>query len=332
MKSRFYLFLRAALLLAVTACAPDTIHTPTTIPATLPSGSSLHSVFEGTTACSSLTRPLPQIPEDTDCELMIWKIMLYRDAATGSPTTYTLESTYGPSQPNSLGPAGGGTPISMQGKWSMVKGTKADPEAEVYQLYSDDSQVAVSFVKISEDILHVLNRDQTLMVGNAAWSYTLNRTDNRPPVALDGPVGSGPEATRPPIPTMPPGSSVLRAFEGRTPCHEIVFDVLNVAPFPNCLKIKLRLTLYQDETTGAPSGYMAMGTSTIREGTWTILEGTPDDPAAVVYQLQLEDSKEPVSFWKADDNHLFLLDRDLNLLVGNALFSYTLSRIEEVPN
>lgn len=332
MKSHFQLFLRAALLLAVTACAPDTIQTPTTIPPTLPSGSSLHGVFEGTTACSSLTRPLPQIPEDTDCELMIWKIMLYQDSATGSPTTYTLESTYGPSQPNSLGPAGGGTPISMKGKWSIMKGTKADPAAEVFQLYSEDSQVAVSFVKISEDILHVLNHDKTLMVGNAAWSYTLNRTDNQPPIVMDGPVGSGPEATRPPIPTMPADSSILGAFEGRTPCHEIVFGILKVAPFPNCLKIKLRLTLYQDKATGAPNGYMAMGTSTIREGTWTILEGTKDHPDAVVYQIYLENSKEPVSFLKADDNQLFLLDRDLNLLVGNALFSYTLSRIEEVPN
>ena len=329
MKSRFYLFLRVALLWAVTACAPGGIQTPTnTLPPT-PSGSARYAVFEGTTACSSLTRPLPQIPEDTDCELMIWKIILYQDSATGSPTTYVLESTYGPSQPNSLGPAGGGTPISMEGDWDIGKGTKTDPEAQVYQLYSADSQVAVSFMKMSEDILHILNRDKTLMVGNAAWSYTLNRTDNRPPIDMDGPVGSGPEATRPPIPTMPPGSSVLGVYEGRSPCHEVVFEILKVAPFPNCLKTKLRVTLYQDQETGAPSGYMVMGTSTVREGTWTILQGTPDDPDAVVYQLHLEGSQEPASFLKADENHLFLLDQDLNLLVGNALFSYTFSRIEK---
>jgi hypothetical protein len=107
--------------------------------------------------------------------------------------------------------------------------------------------------------------------------------------------------------------------------------MLKVAPFPNCLKTKMRLTLYQDKTTGAPGSYMLMGTSTIREGTWTILQGTPDDPDAVVYQLRLDGSQEPASFLKADENHLFLLDQDLNLLVGNALFSYTFSRIEETP-
>lgn len=329
MKSHFKLFLRVAMLLAVTACAPGIVQTPTTIPPTLSSGSSLREVFEGTTACSSLTRPLPQIPEDSDCELMLWKIMLYQDSATGAPSTYTLESTYGPSQPNSLGPAGGGTAISMEGTWSIVKGIKADPDADVYQLYSEDSEVAVSFVKMSDDILHVLNRDKTLMLGNAAWSYTLNRTDNRPPIAMDGPVSSGPEATRPPIPTTPPGSSVLGVCEGRSPCHEIVFEILKVAPFPNCLKVKSQLTLYQDQATGTPSAYMYMGTSTIREGTWTILEGTKDNPDAIVYQLHLDDSQGPVSFLKADENHLFLLDRDLRLLIGNALFSYTFSRIDE---
>lgn len=317
-------------ILAITACAPAVIPTPTTTPPPSPAGSSLHAVFEGITACSAQTRPLPQIPEDTDCELMIWKIFLYQDSAQGIPTTYTLESAYGPSQPNSTGPAGGGIAISMEGQWAVVTGTKSDPEAEVVQLFSEGSEVAVSFVKMGEDLLHVLNRDGTLMVGNAAWSYTLNRTDNRPPFAIDEPVSSGPEATRPPIPAMPPGSSILGVFEGRVPCHEVALEVLNIAPFPGCLKLKSRLTLYVDQATGAPSSYLYMGTSTIRQGTWTILEGTEDDPGAIIYQLQLEGSKGPVSFLKADENHLFLLDRDLNLLVGNALFSYTLSKVEKI--
>ena len=329
MKTYFHLFLRLALLLTVTACAPGIVQTRTGMPPTTRAGSVLHSVFEGITPCSSLTRPLPQIPADSDCELMIWKVMLYQDAATGAPATYFLESTYGVSQANTTGPAGGGTPISMEGTWSMATGTMSDPDAEVYQLHAENSQVAVAFVKLSEDILHVLNRDGALMLGNAAWSYTLNRTDNQPPVLRDGPVNPGPEATRPPIPAVPPDSSVLGVYEGRPPCHEIVFKILGVTPYSNCLKIKLRLTFYQDQETGAPSTYMAMGTSAIQEGTWSILEGTRNDPDAVVYQIHLEGSQEPVSFLKADENHLFLLDRDMSLLAGNALFSYTLSRVEE---
>ena len=79
MKSSFNLFVQFALLLAVTACAPGVVQTATGTPPPLPADSSLHGVFEGTTPCSSVTRPLPQIPEDTDCELMIWKLILYQD-------------------------------------------------------------------------------------------------------------------------------------------------------------------------------------------------------------------------------------------------------------
>jgi hypothetical protein len=201
-----------------------------------------------------------------------------------------------------------------------------NPKAEIYQLYGEDSQVAVSFVKLSEDLLHVLNKDGTLMAGNAAWSYTLNRTNNQSPVKVE-PVSEPPLPTRPPIPTTPPGSSVLGVFEGRLPCHELVFELLGITPYPGCMKLKSRLTLHMDQGTGAPGTYVYLGTHTIREGTWTILQGMEDDPDAVIYQL--ESSKGFVSFLKADENHLFLLDEDLNLMVGNALFSYTLSRIEQ---
>jgi hypothetical protein len=331
MKSHLNLLLWAGILLTVTACT--TVSPQTTIPSPIqtssPStGPNVHAVFEGITPCSRETRPLPQIPADTNCEQMIWKIILYQDSATGTATTYTLESAYGVPQPNTPGLAGGGTPIAMEGKWAIVQGTKTDPEAEVYQLHSEDSQIAVSFLKMSEGILHVLNSDQTMMVGNGAWSYTLNRTDNQIATPVNEQARPGPESTRPPIPPVPAGSSVLGAFEGRLPCHDIVFEMLEITPYPGCAKLKTRVTLYLDQNTGDPSTYMSMGTSTIQESTWTIIRGTENDPDAVIYQLNLGDSQQPVSFLKADDNHLFLLDRPGTLLVGNALFSYTLSRVE----
>lgn len=328
MKSHSNLLFWAGLLCTITACTTGVLETTTPSPIPIPADSSTHAVFEGITPCSRLTRPLPQIPADTTCEQMIWKINLYEDPATGTPTTYTLHSAYGVPQQGTTGLAGGGTTIVMEGRWDIVKGTKLDPDTVVYQLYSENSQPAVSFLKISEDILHVLNHDGTLMVGNAAWSYTLNRTDNRVPSQVIE-QSSGPDSTRPPIPGVPPGSSILGVFEGRLPCHEIVFELLKIAPYPGCAKMKSRLTLYQDQATGAPGSYLYMGTSTIREGTWTMVKGIGSDPDAVVYKLQLDDSQQPVSFLKADENHLFLLDRAGNLLAGNALFSYTLSRTDK---
>jgi hypothetical protein len=73
-----------------------------------------------------------------------------------------------------------------------------------------------------------------------------------------------------------------------------------------------------------------MSTSLYREGSWEILHGMEGDSDAVVYQLHLDEGQPPVSFLHVDKNHLYLMDRDMNLLVGNELFSYTLSRVE--PN
>jgi hypothetical protein len=229
-----------------------------------------------------------------------------------------------------MGLVGGGTPIDVEGRWSIESGTNLDPDRVVYRLDPEDPQSSVSFRKIGEDILHVMAGGGTLLVGNAAWSYTLNRTDNRPSTPIGNVPDSPDENTiRPPLPPMPAGSSVLAVFEGRTPCHEIVVEFTNVTPYAGCLKIKWKLTLYQDQASGEPSTYLFQGTHTLRTGAWTLLPDTENDPDSVVYQLQLDDPGQSASFLKADENHLFLLDRTMNLLVGDALLSYTLSRVEE---
>jgi hypothetical protein len=325
MKSIFYLLLLACMLVTVMACTIGISPIPT--PSPVQASSPVRGVFEGLTPCSHLTRPLPQIPADTNCEQMIWKFVLYQDPDTGTPMTYTLNSAYGVPQQGTNELAGGGTPIAMQGQWAILTGIQRDPSAVVYQLNPDNPQTAVSFLKMSDDVLHVLHSDQTLMVGNGAWSYTLNRTDNRIPTQTNDQAAAAPAAaTRPPLPPMPPDSSVLGVFEGRTPCHELVFEFTNIAPTSGCTRIKWRLTLYQDQNTGTPSTYLYQGTTTLREGTWTAIQGTENDPDAVIYQLHLDTSQQAVSFLKADENHLFLLDRDLNFLVGDALSSYTLSK------
>ena len=340
MKSLVNLLSAAWTLLTVTACTPAILQAATPFPSPVDSplpvattsptvvGSSIHRVFEGITPCSALARPLPQIPADSNCEQMIWKLSLAQDPATGAPTTYTLNSAYGIPQQGTMGLVGGGTAITMEGNWRIVNGTALDPDAIVYQLNPDHPETTVSFQKMSEDILHVLTRDMTLLVGNAAWSYTLNRTDNRSPAPVNEQPEAEPDApTRPPRPPTPSGTSVLGVFEGRAPCHEILFELLGMVPYSSCDRIKWQLTLYQDQNTGAPSTYLCLGTRTFREGTWTIVQGTESDPDAVVYQLYLDNAQQPVSLLKADDNHLFLLDRAMSLLAGDAQLSYTLSRI-----
>jgi hypothetical protein len=287
-------------------------------------------MFEGITPCSPVTRPLPLIAPDTHCEQMIWKVVLRQDVTSGTPTTYALRGAFGVPQQGTPGLAGGGTAFAMEGRWAIAHGTRIDRDAVVYRLDSDDAHPAVSFMKMSEDLLHVLNDDDSLMVGNAAWSYTLNRTDHRSPTPVaespDPVPEAAPRSSIPPRPAV--GLSVLGIFEGRLPCHPIVFELAMMTPYPGCAKLKSRLTLYQFQLTGTPGTYLYQGVGILHTGVWSRGRGTRGDPDAVVYQLHPHSFRPFVSFLKADENHLFLLDRDRNLLVGSALLSYTLSRTD----
>jgi hypothetical protein len=323
MKSGFHIFLSVLTLLMFTSCANLNLQKATPTP--LPRGPEIRGVFLGDTPCSGKVRPLPQVPTDSDCDQMIWSLVLYQDPQTGAPTTYSLKSAYGRSKQGTNDLIGGGTSISMAGKWTIRMGTKSDPEATIYQLNPDDTATSVSFQRINDNLIHVLSHEKILLVGNGAWSYTLNRMDNQSLTREQ--AGNPPQPpTRPPMPPMPEGSSVFGVFDGRTPCHELVIEFTQYPSQPGCLKIKMRLTLYQDAATGAPSSYLFMGTSTYRQGSWTIVHGTEQDPDAIVYQLQMQDAQQLVSFLRVDENNLFMMDRSMNLLVGNELFSYTLSR------
>lgn len=330
LKSILNSIILAGILLLATGCGtiiPGSAPTPTP-----PVGPTVRGVFEGITPCSPTDRPLPQIPADSVCEQMIWRLILYQDAVTKTPTRFFLDSAYGVPKQGTTGLSRGGTEVQLEGSWSIAKGTRENPKADVYQLISDGGQPAASFQVMDGDLLHLLSSDLSLMTGNASWSYSLNRTDNQPPLNLEGGAGEPPDApTRPPAPLTPEGSSILGVFEGRLPCHESVLELSSTPLYNGCLKIKTRLTLYQDALTGEPTTYLFQGTNTIREGGWTIQHGTPTDADPVIYQLQLDGSEQLLSFLRADENNLFLLDGALDFLVGNALFSYTLSRIEPVP-
>lgn len=329
MRPVFKLFLPVLAVFVMPACAA--INPQSATPTPIPSGLEIRGLFAGMTPCSVQAKLLFQIPARTDCEQMIWHLVLYQDPQTGVPATFSLKTSYGLSKQGTNDLIDGGTSISMEGNWRLAAGTKNDPEAAIYQIDPDDPQTTISFLRVNEDLIHVLDREQAMLVGNGAWSYTLNRMGHESPAqAYDRPWWSPDPPTRPPQPPMPDGSSIFGVFDGRTPCHQVALDFTGTAT-SDCLKIKWRLSLYQDSATGEPGRYLYMGTSAYREGSWRIVHDLDldGDPDAVIYELQPDGDPQSFYFLQVDDNHLFLMDNAMNLLVGNEFFSYTLSRTEE---
>ena len=130
-------------------------------------------VFVGATPCLKGSQPVSGIPQDSNCEFIKWKLTLYVNDKN-EPANYRLEYEYGISQPSTEGFKDGKI-VSAEGRWQINKGANKNPAALVYQLDPDNPSRSISFIKLSDGILHLLDNEKRLMVGNPGFSFTLNK-------------------------------------------------------------------------------------------------------------------------------------------------------------
>jgi len=285
--------------------------------------STTFGVFAGTSLCADVSRPLLNIPPAAQCDRNKWNLTLYVDSMTQAPTTYRLSSEYGYHVDNRTLVMKGSN--VREGKWSIIKGAKSDPDAPVYQLDPANPQISISFQKIDSNLIHLLERDRTLVVGSAAQSFTLSRIDRQ-----IAPNGSPTKVAMKYISGSAKSSGLgqLAVFGGRTPCREVA-QQLNHPVGSDCFKLKWEIKLHQDPNTLRPATFKLRGTlfrDFDRNGTWMVLRGRSGDPNATIYKLDFAKNEGSLLLLKADDNILFFLHNDGSLMVGNSDFSYTLNR------
>lgn len=275
------------------------------------------NVFSGTTPCAEFVRPKLQIPTGENCDRIKWRLSVYDSGK------YELTREWGFHVDNRTYLLKGTS--NFAGAWKIGKGRTGDPNGVVIQI-DPDRPNSIGFALIDQNILHLLEPNRNLAVGDSGASYTL----------------SGNQRSS----ALPKGSSGLSVdtdataeanFSGRSPCREIAKE-MNHAAGPDCLKLKWSIDLSRDPQTLAPTTYRlrgtlyrheARGTERIREGKWKVIKGTKWDPNAIVYRLDAFETDGPIFLLKADRNILFFLANDRGLLVGNEDFSYTLNRGEK---
>jgi len=120
-------------------------------------------VFVGRTPCREIEWYI-EVPPNTDCPKIKWKLTLFSDPVTKEPTTYTLSRTL---HRSSL----------IEGKWRITRGDGANFAALVYQLDPDKPERSISLALADQDLLLFLDKNGRPLTGNADFSYTLNRTD-----------------------------------------------------------------------------------------------------------------------------------------------------------
>ena len=297
---------------AVTALVAVTLSEPAAV---------ARHVFVGSTPCDENIRALLDIPPAANAELIEWELSL-SDAGQGPASgSYELRFRFGKTRPNQPGLDVDAPTAERRGTWRIEGGT---PQSSANILKLDGG---LSLRRIGDTILHLVEADGSLMVGNGGWSYTLSRGD-----AVEKKVDAGLAAADPGDPprttSRATGPTVFGIFDGRTPCQGIARE-LEAAPRPGCWKAKWRLTLFHDPKTHEPTTYRLEGTvyrSQPREGSWRVTRGIPGLPAAEVYELAPANGESQASLLKGDERVLFFLGRDRRPLTGNATNAYTLDR------
>lgn len=136
----------------------------TTLVPPAPTRSSVAGAFVGRSPCREVARQLNKAV-DADCKKLKWELTLHQDPDRLTPTTYKLRGTFYRER-------------IAEGRWAIVRGTKTDPAAVVYQLDPDKPQGSLFFLKADDNILLFLDGERNLMVGDGDFSYTLNRAKN----------------------------------------------------------------------------------------------------------------------------------------------------------
>ena len=280
------------------------------------------SEFVGSTLCGEMARSfLGGLPAGAPCHAITWRLTL--GPTRNGTSIASVRAVYGippASNPNQMVE---GPKVALDGAWEMIASAN-DAVAPLYRVTIDRPRRSLSFVRITHDLIHLVDDGGRLMVGNGGWSYTLNRAER---AEKPGNPSNAPEMSYT-ISARGTGRTVFGVFEGRTPCAGIAQE-LGIQPPAGCMKVKWRITLNQDPETSEPTTYKVEGSlhrQRAREGRWRIYRSS-NLPQTVLYELAPTSAEKPLVLLKVDDNLLFFLNQRHEALVGNAEFSYTLNRV-----
>lgn len=122
-------------------------------------------VYDGRTPCRELSIQLDE-PKPPECIKIKWRLRMFKDKATGTTGTYELQGFIYKKE----------TPLL--GKWHIIKGTAANPEAIIYQL-DREGRPPLLLQQCDDNVLYFLDKDKKLLVGNRDFSYTLNKVPGK---------------------------------------------------------------------------------------------------------------------------------------------------------
>ncbi|MEJ0101317.1 MAG: hypothetical protein WDO19_01640 [Bacteroidota bacterium] len=192
----------------------------------------IEKAYTGSTPAGPVVRSFLNISVTDSIDFIRWKLVLDNNR-------YQLHCNYGIGKPNTNGFINGGTKIEFTGE--LIK------DKSYYQLKNGNKVLQIA--AMNADLLHLLNENKNLLVGNGGWSYTLNAV--KPVITDEINITAKKTALKDSV-----------AFEGRTPCN--VPGI--IAPGIWCYKLKWYIVLYGDAEKNEPTTYKVLGTPYYKTG------------------------------------------------------------------
>ena len=124
--------------------------------------------FWGSTPCDVYIKSVLGIPAEAPCTFLKWQLALKREGDAG---TFTLEVIYGADQPGTNGFKNGGTTLKIEGTYKVVA---TEDKRMRYELSAASLRNRLMLLALNDDLFHILDSQQKLLVGNGGYSYMLN--------------------------------------------------------------------------------------------------------------------------------------------------------------
>jgi hypothetical protein len=246
--------------------------------------------YTASTPAGSEVRDFLAISQADSIDFIRWRLRII------DRKSFELDCIYGIGRPNTNG--------FIDEKNVRSKGAMEQIDGKI--ILKQDSKT-LSMMLLNSNIMHLLNKAGTMMIGNEGWSYTLN-----------------------PMQKMPTQEVKLNSFKthfedsivfvGRTPCRGIE-ELMYGKTRPECYKKKWKISMYKNKP-GANSGTYKIGASQPTEGQWKIKN---DKAGNIIYSLDLNNG-HTIDLLQTDENIVYIMDPKGGLMVGDHDFSYSLNR------
>jgi hypothetical protein len=130
--------------------------------------------YFGSTPCDSLIKKSSGIPAGSACDFIKWNLEV--EGKDNDSGTVQLSYNYGESQNNTNGFKQGGTNRRLSGKYYLVKSNTSGIRR--FHIRSNDNVVELWLMEMDKNIFLFTDVEGKLLVGNAGYSYVLNRVRN----------------------------------------------------------------------------------------------------------------------------------------------------------